>query len=236
MESVGTQLSDSIYLRSLSSTETYRYLGMSEALGIHAADMKQSLRERFFGHLNKVLNSLLSGGHKVRAFNGWVMPVLMYSFGILKWTQTELDALDRKVRTLLTANRMHHPRSSVMRLYIPRKCGGRGFLNAKTLHNREICSLREYFLQTDVGMHLDVVAVDKGLTPLSLAKENWRKPAVLDTNDRKEVWQGKELHGRFFRALHGPDVDFLASVSWLRFSYLFGKPKVLSVRLWIKLS
>ena len=27
----------------------------------------------------------------------------------------------------------------------------------------------------------------------------------------------KELHGRFYRALHGPDVDFLASVSWLRF-------------------
>ena len=43
-------------------------------------------------------------------------------------------------------------------------------------------------------MHRDVVAVDKGLTPLSMAKENWRKPVVLTTDDRKEVWQGKELH------------------------------------------
>ncbi|KAJ8736966.1 hypothetical protein PYW07_000237 [Mythimna separata] len=223
VESVGTQLSDSIHLRSLCSTETYKYLGMSEALGINAADVKRSLKERFFGRLNKVLNSLLSGGNKVRAFNGWVMPVLMYSFGILKWTQTELDGLDRRVRSLLTANRMHHPRSSVMRLYIPRKCGGRGFLNAKTLHNREICSLREYFLAVDVGMHRAVVAVDKGLTPLSLAKENWCKPIVLDTNDRREVWQSKELHGRFYRALHGPDVDLLASVSWLRFGDLFGE-------------
>ena len=34
-----------------------------------------------------------------------------------------------------------------------------------------------------------------------------------------------ELHGRFYlyRALHGPGVDFLASVSWLRFSDLFGE-------------
>lgn len=196
---------------------------MSQGLGISVTDMKQSLQERFFGRLKKVLTSSLSGGNKVRAFNGWVMPVLMYSFGILKWTQTELDALDRRVRTLLTANRMHHPRSSVMRLYIPRKCGGRGFLNAKTLHNREVCSLREYFLKTDVGMHRDVVAVDKGLTPLSLAKENWHKPVVLSASDRREVWQGKELHGRFYRALHGPDVDFLASVSWLRFGDLFGE-------------
>ena len=223
VESVRTQLSDSINLRSLSATETYKYLGMSEALGINVADMKQSLKERFFGRLKKVFNSLLAGGNKVRAFNGWVMPVLMYSFGILKWTQTELDALDRKVRTLLTAYRMHHPRSSVMRLYIPRKCGRRGSLNAKTLHNREVCSLMEYFLEADGEMHRDVVSVDKGLTPLSLANENWRKPKVLDTNDRKVEWQGKELHGRFYRALHGPDVDFLASVSWLRFGDLFGE-------------
>ncbi|XP_050552268.1 uncharacterized protein LOC126911117 isoform X2 [Spodoptera frugiperda] len=151
------------------------------------------------------------------------MPVLMYSFGILKWTQTELNALDRRVRTLLTANRMHHPRSSIMRLYIPRKCGGRGLLNAKTLHNREVCNLREYFLKVNEGMHREVAAVDNGFTPLSLAKENWRKPVVLSVNDRKEVWHSKELHGRFFRALHGPSVDFLASVSWLRFSNLFGE-------------
>ncbi|KAJ8714401.1 hypothetical protein PYW07_002626 [Mythimna separata] len=223
VESVGTQLTEYINLRSLSSTETYKYLGMSEALGINITDMKQSVKERFFGRLKKVLNSLLSGGNKVRAFNGWVMPVLMYSFGILKRTQTELDALDRRVRTLLTAYRMHHPRSSVMRLYIPRKCGGRGFLNAKTLHNREVCNLREYFLAADVGMHRDVVAVDIRLTPLSLAVENWRKPVVLDTNDRREVWQSKELHGRFFQALHGPDVDLEASVAWLRFGGLFGE-------------
>ncbi|XP_022814502.1 uncharacterized protein LOC111348202 [Spodoptera litura] len=189
VESDGTQNSDSTSFRPLSSTETYKYLGMSEALGIDVTVMKQSLRERFFGRLKKVLNSLLSGGNKVRAYNGWVMPVLMYSFGILKWTQTELDTLDRKVRSLLTEHRMHHPRSSIMRLYIPRKCGGRGFLNAKTLHNSEVCSLRKYFLKMDVGMHRDVVAVDKGLTPLSLANENWREPIILSTNDRRNVWQ-----------------------------------------------
>ncbi|MBF2463456.1 hypothetical protein ICI39_14075, partial [Listeria welshimeri] len=223
VESDGIQLSDSINFRSLSANESYKYLGMSEALGINGNDMKQSLRERFFGRLKKVLKSLLSGGNKVRAFNGWVMPVLIYSFGILKWTQKELDALDRKVRVLLTAYRMHHPRSSVMRLYIPRRCGGRGFLNAKTLHNREVYKLREYFLHTDLDMHRDVVATDKGLTPLSLGKENWRKPVVLSADNRKEVWKSKELHGRFYRALHGPDVDFMASVSWLRFGNLFGE-------------
>lgn len=68
MESTGTQLSDFKHLRSLSSTENYKYLGMSDALAIHTADMNQSLSERFSGRLNKVLHSFLSSGNKVRAF------------------------------------------------------------------------------------------------------------------------------------------------------------------------
>ncbi|CAH2267871.1 jg12947 [Pararge aegeria aegeria] len=128
------------------------------------------------------------------------MPLLIYTFGILKWTQTELDTLDCKVRKLLRACRMYHPRSSVMRLYIPRKCGGRGLLNAKNLHN-----------------------LDKSLTPLFLGKENWRMPNVLNNSDRVAVWKSKELHGRFYKALSGPDVDQIASVSWLQFGDLFGE-------------
>ncbi|XP_045535408.1 uncharacterized protein LOC106709986 [Papilio machaon] len=217
------QLTQDVALVSLSENESYKYLGMSEALGINDKGMKQLVKERFFCRLKKVLKSLLSGGNKCRAFNSWVMPVLAYSFGILRWSQTELDALDRKVRRLLTAYRMHHPRSSVMRLYIPRKHGGRGYLNAKTLHNREVHNLREYCLKVNVGMYQDVVAMDKGVTPLSLATTNWRRLPVLSVSDRISVWKSKELHGRFHRALTGPDVDQLSSVAWLRFSNLFGE-------------
>ncbi|CAH2221644.1 jg25540 [Pararge aegeria aegeria] len=146
-------LSETIILKSLREGETYKYLGMSEALGIEVGHMKQVVQERFFSRLKKVLKSLLSGGNKVRAFNSWVMPLLIYTFGILKWTQSELDTLYCKVR--------------------------RGLLNAKNLHNREVCNLRDHFLRMNVGMCKDVVAVDKGLTPLFLGKENWRKPKVL---------------------------------------------------------
>ena len=97
------------------------------------------------------------------------------------------------------------------------------FLNAKALHNREVCRLRDFFRDGESGMHRDMLAVDKGLTPLSLANENWRRPVVLSTEDRRDVWKSKELHGRFYRALTGPDVDALASVNCLRFGDLFGE-------------
>lgn len=223
VNSSNLQISDEMTFRSLSETESYKYLGMSESLGIVNGDIKRVLKERFYCRLSKVLNSLLSGGNKARAFNNWVMPLLTYSFGILRWTQVELDALDRSVRQRLTSHRMLHPRSSVMRLYIPRKLGGRGFLNVKNLHNREVCSLRDYFRNTGCGIHCDVVAVDRNFTPLSLAKENWRKPQVLSTEGRRDIWKSKELHGRYYRALTGSDVDLTASVNWLRFGDLFGE-------------
>ena len=88
-----------------------------------------------------------------------------------------------------------------MRMYIPRKRRDRGFLKVGNLYNHEVCSLREYFPKIDVDIHKDMVTVDKGLTPLSLGKENWRRPVVLTTSDRMAIWKSKALHGRFRRAI-----------------------------------
>ncbi|XP_052738597.1 uncharacterized protein LOC112058219 [Bicyclus anynana] len=215
---------DLLNIKTLSETESYRYLGMSQSIGVQEADMKQSVCEGFYRRLTKICKSYLSGANKIRAYNGWVMPVLMYTFGVLRWTQTELDVLDRRVRTTMTLYRKHHPKSSVMRLYVPRKCGGRGLLSAKTMHNREICNLRTYFeTKRESPMHTEVIASDKGFTPLSLANSEWQKPVVQSISDRETVWKGKELHGRFFKALHEPHVSKKASVQWLRFGDLFGE-------------
>lgn len=211
-------------IRTLSEAETYRYLGMAQNIGVEEKQMKETVREAFLGRLDRVLKTYLSGANKVRAFNGWVMPVLLYSFAVLRWTQTDLDALDRKVRTTLTLHRMHHPRSSVMRMYLPRKCGGRGLLSAATLHNREVCNLRTYFLaKSGSELHGAVIECDKGLTPLSLATENWPSPRILSTQERETIWREKELHGRFYKALKEPHVDLKASLHWLRFGDLFGE-------------
>ncbi|CAK1593322.1 unnamed protein product [Parnassius mnemosyne] len=128
-------ITDDLHFSSLSETETYKYLGMAEALGINDKNIKENSKVKFMSRLKKVIKSHLSGGNKIRAYNSWVIPSLLYTFGITRWSQTELDDLDRRVRTLMTTHRMHHPRSSVMRLYLPRKDGGRGLLNIKNLHN-----------------------------------------------------------------------------------------------------
>lgn len=47
--------------------------------------------------LKKRYLKVLSSVNKVQAYNGCVMPVLRYFFSVLKWTQSELDALDIRV-------------------------------------------------------------------------------------------------------------------------------------------
>ncbi|XP_062532919.1 uncharacterized protein LOC134201693 [Bombyx mori] len=60
-------VSDGINLRALSEGETYRYLGMSQNLGIDVAVVKQAACDVFCERLTKVCKSLLSGVNKTRA-------------------------------------------------------------------------------------------------------------------------------------------------------------------------
>ncbi|CAH2099971.1 unnamed protein product [Euphydryas editha] len=71
-------------------------------------------------------------------------------------------------------------------------------------------------------MHKDVVAVDKGFTPLSLGKNKWRKIIELSTVDHVVVWKIKELHGWFYKVLTN-SVDQSSSISWLKYGNLFGE-------------
>ena len=47
----------------------------------------------------------------------------------MKWTQEELDQIDRETGKLMCMNGMLHPRANVSRLYLPRAEDGRGLLS-----------------------------------------------------------------------------------------------------------
>ena len=68
-------------------------------------------------------------------FNTWynIDPVTRYSAGIIKWTQTEIDAVAHKPMNLLTVHNGFtlHLKTDVHQLYLPRKAGGHGPLNVK---------------------------------------------------------------------------------------------------------
>ena len=83
----------------------------------------------FLRRLRKVLKSKLNGENLVRGVNTWAISLLRYAAAFVSWRKSELQAIDRKTRKLLTINGALHSKSDVGRLYIPRKKGGKGLIS-----------------------------------------------------------------------------------------------------------
>eukprot|EP00957_Ditylum_brightwellii_P206523 15348826-Ditylum_brightwellii.AAC.1 len=75
------------------------------------------------------------------AICAFVILVLHCTFGIIEWTKTELQRLDKKTQKLLTINSMLHLKSSVVRLYLHWAKGGRGLIGMKDTHTEECSAL-----------------------------------------------------------------------------------------------
>jgi hypothetical protein len=82
----------------------------------------------------------------MKVINTCAPPVVTFSFRILKWSPTDLENLQTKMRTLLTRCRFHHPRAAKERLTLPRQMGGRGMTDIIWLHNKHAKLLQTYFL------------------------------------------------------------------------------------------
>lgn len=209
-------LLDSSSFTPLPLLDKYKYLGIQQTLNIDHKETKKLFEDHLKRRLNLILKSYLYSSATTTAINTWVMPIVKYSFGIVKWSPTDLDNLDRLIRTTLTKNRQHHPNSSVSRLYVPRDRGGRGMKNLKQAHNKECEKLFTYLKSIEHPIYIALARLDENLTPLNLAREN---PPVTEkknyTAELEETWKGKELHGRFYAMLHANNTDAKMSTLYL---------------------
>lgn len=70
-----------------------------------------------------------------------VLTVITYTYVVIERTQTDLETVDHKIRTNMAKNRIQHSNASVIRVYIPRKIGGR----EKQSWKKQIVNLTKYF-------------------------------------------------------------------------------------------
>lgn len=75
---------------------------------------------------------------RLTSINNYAIPVLEWSFGVIKWTEKELEIINRTIRTYLTKYRLHHPKSSVERDTLQKDLGGRGITDVKDAQIQQI--------------------------------------------------------------------------------------------------
>ena len=127
-DSSNIELDVNTFIQDLQQEGTYKYLGVSEGDGVQHSQMKQKIRKEYYCRMRMVLKSELNSANKLEAINTSAVPVVTYSFNIINWTLQELAKLDTKTRKFLTTYKIHHPKSDVGRLYLPRTEGGRGLI------------------------------------------------------------------------------------------------------------
>jgi hypothetical protein len=124
--------------------------------------MKQKLGKEYLNHTKSILKTKLNGKNTTKAINTYATPVLTFSFGIVKWSPTDLENLQTKMRTLLTRYRFHHARAAKERLTLPWQMGGRGMTDIIWPQDKQVKLLQTYFLnkQATSPLHAAVVKED----------------------------------------------------------------------------
>lgn len=208
----------------MESNELYKYLGYNQSQLLEHAEIKDSLKKEYIKRIHTVCKQQLSSKNLFKAINTYAVPILTYSFGVIKWTKTELKQLEIKTRTILTQNRHHHPKSAIERVCLSRKEGGRGLIDITQLHNKQVNAMKVFFYskKEKSQLHKAVIQIDKKYTPLNLSEEHVE---IVDTKkiteEKHSKWKGKELHGRHKHDLDQAHIDSEASNKWLELAGLF---------------
>ena len=140
---------------------------------------------------------------------------MRYGAGILKWTKSKLDKIDRKTRKVMTLNKELHSRSDVDRFYVSRMAGGRGLIGCKMCGKAEENNLGWY-----VKHHIEPLIVAVRISK-TVPNENSTEPKEFKQQDNEEKlnnWRGKSMYGQYVRQIE--DKGKSNTWKWLRKSNL----------------
>ncbi|KAL1446751.1 hypothetical protein WDU94_005638 [Cyamophila willieti] len=205
----------------MEENEVYKYLGINQHVKIDHTKLKNEFIEVYATKLERVLKTKLNSINLVKAINGWAVACLSYTYGLLKRSQTDLEALDRQTRTLMTKYRIHHPRACVERLYLPRRYGGRGLLNIQKLHNSQVMKIKTYFNKSEVKIHEIVKNHNFEYTALKKEHDEIFTNSNEYVNQAIVTWKKKTLHGKYPQLLDETNTHKENSITYLKKGELY---------------
>ena len=191
--------------------EGYTYLGIVELDKIKENEMKEKTTKEYKRRLRLVLKSKLNGRNKIRAINAWAVAIFRYGAGILHWSKSELNALDRKSRKTMTMYGALHPKCDVDRLYMKRKEGGRGLIGVERCVREEENSLGFYVANSGEKLIRGVATAGTIRTEGIITSGEFKKQKEQGL---KQKWNENRMYGQFFREM--PEkVDKNKTWQWL---------------------
>ena len=92
----------------LSRYYNYKYLDILDCDMIPLKQVKQDVQKYYINRLQVILKSSVSAKNTITSIGAYTMSVLRYGFGVLRWTQAELQVLDKNIRKVITKANFRH--------------------------------------------------------------------------------------------------------------------------------
>ena len=197
---------DNVCIKPIKEGESYKYLGQDENLGYVASLNKEWVTTEYKKRVYK------SVYNKHLAHNTFALPVLTPTFGILDWTIREIENLDITTRKILNMTGNFNRNSDIDRLYLPRRNGGRGLKNVKTLYESRIISISQHLkLNRERNKYLREVVAHEEDKIIRVAHELLNEHNIANENKSPKYFSKtfteklNEDHNRDFmsKPLHG---------------------------------
>ena len=67
--------------------------------------MREKIRREYLRRTKLIMKSGFNGSNKIMAMDTWAVFLMRYVTGILKWTKSKLDKMNRKTRKVMTMNK-----------------------------------------------------------------------------------------------------------------------------------
>ena len=217
----------------------YKYLGVFENTELDDRGMIDQATKETLSRVSTVAKLGCSTNKIFALINSWGLGQIRYLLPFLKWTQTDLDAIDRKIRKVLAKNNMRGITSGVHFLYLQRKEGGRGLLSIRDMYATST-SHAWHYIENHMAWLCTAFPSSVTLNRLRQSAEDIRDAAVekvqgctvdaCTKSHLKEVQQthhkgqimSRPLHNRFEKAVKKPGVavkesrNFMGHESWPR--------------------
>ena len=141
--------------------DNYKYLGILECDMILLKEVKESVRYDFLSRLRAILKSYVSAKDTITSIGSYAMTVLWYGFGVLHWTQAELQGIDTNMQKVLTNVKFHQKRSDIHRIYLSIRDKGRGKVGVMDTHRQE-CTKVAHYVEVSIDPPVEIVQEAEG--------------------------------------------------------------------------
>ena len=184
--------------------------------------MKKNFQTEHLRRTKLIMKGRLNCRNKIIAISTWTVCLMRYGAGIVKWTKSELDQIDRKTRKVMALNKELHSRSYVDRLQASRMEGGRRLVGCKMCVKAEENSLGQY-----LRYHIEPLIVAVRISN-TIPSENFTQPKEFkqrENEERLNNWRGKAMYRQYVRQTQNKDKN--TTWKWLMKSNLEGCTEVL---------